>query len=379
MAHVAHALPRRAHASLHRPARPKGRHRGGLADRQDRVRAQLPGLPHGPGPRHGPLRAAHDRGRQEVLPAARRADDSGLPEAPTQGPRRREGAAGRQDGAPEDLPRRHAHDDGLQRGVGARVDPRALHHRRREGPLGGLGGPRGRPVEARRGPADHLLQREGHRGLHADRQGRVQHRDGIRGRHPGALGHSVPRVRRVARHRLRPDPLRLRVRARQRPQGLPPQGRAHVVLSVVRLPLLRARHARGPEPMAGRQPGRAGVHAHPQLLAQRLLLAVDVVVQHLPRLPRGQGRPGTAAGRLQHPLRAPLGGPRRPRLRRRDDGAPRGLRRAPRRHARRAAGRRPRGHRRRRRPGHAPRVRGRGPRALGRDVGPREGRHSRPT
>ena len=243
--------------------------------------------------------------------------------------------------------------------------------------MGGLRGPRGRPVEARGGPPDHVLQRQGHRGLHADRQGGLGHRDGLRGRHAGALGDPLPRVRRVARHRLRPDTLRPRVRARQRPQGLPHQGRAHVVLPLVRLPLLRARHARGPEPLAGRQSRRARVDAHAQLLAQCLLLALGAVVSRLPRLPRGQGRPGAAAGRVQHAARAALGGPWRPRLGRRDDGAPRGLRGAPRRDPGGAAGRRPRGNRRRRRAGHAPRVRGGRPRPLGRDVGPREGRHHR--
>ena len=314
MAHLAHALPRRAHGRVHRPRGPQGGHRGELAGRKDRVRAQLPGLPHGPGPRHGPLRPPDDRGRQEVLPPARGADDTGLPEAPAQGPRRREGPEGRQDGAPEDLPRRNAHDDGLQRGISARVDAGALHHRRREGPLGGLGGPRGRPVEARGGPADHLLQRQGHRGVHADRARRLGHRDGLRGRHAGALGDPLPRVRRVARHGLRPDPLRLRVGACQRKKGLPPEGRAHVVLPLVRLPLIRARHARVPEPLAGRQPRRARVHAHALILAQRILLALGAVVAHLPRLPRGPRGPRAAPGRLQHALRAPLGGPRRPRL-----------------------------------------------------------------
>ena len=55
-------------------------------------------------------------------------------------------------------------------------------------------------------------------------------------------------------------------------------------MPLVRLPRVGAPYARGAEPLAGGQPRRAGADPRAQLLAERVLQPVDVVVAHLPRL-----------------------------------------------------------------------------------------------
>ena len=98
----------------------------------------------------------------------------------------------------------------LYGGACAGVEADTLRIRRRARQMGGIGGTRGRPVDARKTQADDVLQLEGGGGIDADDKERLGYRGGVSSRHDGAMAYEVPALRRVSRDTLFGHPLRVR-------------------------------------------------------------------------------------------------------------------------------------------------------------------------